>query len=286
MPHYPIDHFNNISAEIKFNCPKCGHVNTTDELSYPSPDYSSETIHDSYSSESETEYCTQCGEEFEFEIWASIADGYIDIPFDDKYIIAVDETPSLAFKQYVDEQIELALADKTHYDIFKEAINNCDQIFELGKSAHHIEKVLYNQAYSGLVTAMEAYLSSTFIYQIMSNDDYFMKFVEHYEKFKIEKFTLSEFYSIEKKLKNKVKYELTEIIYHNLYKLKTNFEKVFDITFPNIDSLSEIIKNRHDIVHRNGKNKDGDEIVVTEDNYNNAKSKIMDFVSELNNNFT
>ena len=83
---------------------------------------------------------------------------------------------------------------------------------------------------------------------------------------------------------NIVKKELLNIIYHDLDKVKSITETSFKIKFPDIAEASKLVKMRHDIVHRNGKNKKGEEIIVDKKKVTEAIDTIEASVSEVNHN--
>jgi hypothetical protein len=87
-------------------------------------------------------------------------------------------------------------------------------------------------------------------------------------------------------MRGEVSKELNELMYHNLPKVKSLYKIVFEINFP--EDLSILIKgvmNRHDLVHRNGKDKDGNDITITLEMLNqlidNVNSLIEDIESQL-----
>ena len=107
------------------------------------------------------------------------------------------------------------------------------------------------------VTAMEAYLSGTLIKKVKENDDYLLNAAQKIEDLKDEKMTLYEVVKNPDQAKNRILEKLYEFMYHNLPKIKCIYEAVFGIKidYP-LKDLMSIVRRRHDIVHRNGKNKD------------------------------
>lgn len=88
----------------------------------------------------------------------------------------------------------------------------------------------------------------------------FQKFCKNIHGIKNRKFDLSEIYDKFDKLRDIVKIELVEVIYHDLPKVKGMYQDTFQIEFPEIGDLMKVIKTRHDMVHRNGKNKEGEKL--------------------------
>lgn len=133
------------------------------------------------------------------------------------------------------------------------------------------------------VTAMEAYLSGTLIKKVKENDDYLLNAAQKIEDLKDEKMTLYEVVKNPDQAKNRILEKLYEFMYHNLPKIKCIYEAVFGIKidYP-LKDLMSIVRRRHDIVHRNGKNKDGVEIVLTAAMVEQDIDVISSFVKKIN----
>ena len=74
---------------------------------------------------------------------------------------------------------------------------------------------------------------------------------------------------------------MLDTIYHNLPTVSQMFKDTFKIDFPSIKDVYECVLKRHDLVHRNGKTKNGrpvepDENVVTE-----LIEMVSNFVGEI-----
>lgn len=133
------------------------------------------------------------------------------------------------------------------------------------------------------VTAMEAYLSGSLIKKVKENDDYLLNAAQKIEDLKDEKMTLYEVVKNPDQAKNRILEKLYEFMYHNLPKIKCIYEAVFGIKieYP-LKDLMSIVRRRHDIVHRNGKNKDGVEIVLTAAMVEQDIDVISSFVKKIN----
>ena len=57
----------------------------------------------------------------------------------------------------------------------------------------------------------------------------------------------------------------------------------FKMDFPSDPLIEKAISIRHDIVHRNGKDKDGNPTVISEDNVKELAEHIDDFMQNINN---
>ena len=74
---------------------------------------------------------------------------------------------------------------------------------------------------------------------------------------------------------------MVAVIYHDLPKVKNMYQDSLKIAFPEISELMLIIKTRHDMVHRNGKDKDGKIIEITESIIDEIIEIVEEFVMDI-----
>lgn len=132
------------------------------------------------------------------------------------------------------------------------------------------------------VTAMEAYLSGTLIEKVKNDNTYLLNAAKNIEDLKDEKITLYEAVKNPDQAKNRILEKLYEFMYHNLPKIKCIYEAVFGVKIDySLKDLIPIVRRRHDIVHRNGKNKDGVEIVLNTTMVEQDIDVISSFVKKI-----
>lgn len=133
------------------------------------------------------------------------------------------------------------------------------------------------------VTAMEAYLSGTLIEKIKQNEKYLLNAAQKIDDLKDEKMSLYEVVQNPSEAKERIFAKLYEFMYHNLPKIKGIYETVFGIKidYP-LKDLMAIVHRRHNIIHRNGKDKDGVEIALTVNVIEQDLDTIVAFVSKIN----
>ena len=176
---------------------------------------------------------------------------------------------------YYEEQYEAIIANKKFQIKFHEEIENLERLNEVEFEDKNLESILKRQVFVGVIGTLETFLSDTFINLTMDNDDYFKKFVETYPAFKQQKFELRHLFVEEGRIKETVKIVLLDIIYHDLRKVGKMYDATFKIEFPKIGHLMKSTLTRHDLVHRNGKTKDGQDVVVD-------KLAIIDLIEKVN----
>ncbi|KXH85796.1 hypothetical protein AU378_08650 [Chryseobacterium kwangjuense] len=107
------------------------------------------------------------------------------------------------------------------------------------------------------------------------------KFYETFLDFQKEKVTLSKLYELKDKTEEIAKQAMHKVLYHNLDKVNAMFKDTFDIHLPDFSELTKAIETRHDIVHRNGFTKDGEVIVITQNDITELVEMTEKFVSDL-----
>lgn len=145
---------------------------------------------------------------------------------------------------------------------------------------------LYKLLYVNVITAMETYLSDTFISNVISDKKLMRKFVESLPEFNKQKFVLSDVYKEFETIEDKTKKYLADTVWHNLHKIKPMYKSTLDISFPDMTDIMRAIEIRHHIVHRNGKDKDGKDIMIAKDDVIKLIDNVEDFVRCVDNNLS
>ncbi len=159
-----------------------------------------------------------------------------------------------------DEQFNAIITNVNHRKKFNNEIENLKQVNEITLDDPKLEKILKRQIFISVIGTMETFLSDTFIKLTFDDQSNFRRFIETHPEFKKQKFELREIFSETQKLKEIAKKVMLDTIYHNLPTIKEMFTKTFEIQFPDIKDVYKLVIKRHDLVHRNGKTKDGKEI--------------------------
>ena len=172
---------------------------------------------------------------------------------------------------------------------------------ELAVSLHHIrllsnnslalnvdnQSYFNNLLYSNTVTALEVFLSDYLVSKIESNNDYLESFVNNYGKWKDKVYpNKSNLEGINDIRCKAVKEVRTNILFHNLSKVKFLYESIFTLRFrldgfPDFTQLDTAIYIRHDIVHRNGRDHTGNYCFITADDISELVSQVSDFASAV-----
>lgn len=184
---------------------------------------------------------------------------------------------------YDDYYAELVLSNTQYFLTFKESIDKSTKLLGV-KVEKTLEQNLLRLIYVNIITSLETYLSDAFINILSLDKIFFRKFVETNTDFGKQKFTLNELYSTLDSIEKEVEKYLLSQLWHNLGKVKPLYENTFNISFPeNLNKISSSIVKRHDFVHRNGKGKDGKEIIISVDEIEELIShatELVDFIDK------
>jgi hypothetical protein len=120
--------------------------------------------------------------------------------------------------------------------------------------------------FSHQVTALEAYLGDTLMNAVTVDAQALQRLIDEDDELSKQKFTLSEIRKEPGLVERKVREHLRTILYHNLarvdvlYNIALNI-RILSLTEKRAD-LFNAVKLRHDCVHRNGFDKDGNELAI------------------------
>lgn len=263
---------------LTVKCPTCGSE-ICQSISVPSPDFSAETHRDSVNQDSDELYCDNCGNEIPVVLHCGYGggDGEID-DIDDDDLVCVDE-------HFPDEDWE---------DIDEEFYNNFidPHVKDLSESLNHIEmlpdstkRIIYRNFYANVISCMEAYLSDTAIKKIMQNDVYKRNFVKsspHFKDLSVKASNIYEFYA---DLDKAILLQLREIIYHKLGIIKPMYKSTFGVDIGDVRDLMDAVQKRHDIVHRNGHDKDGKDVEISKEDVVKLITDVSNFIQNIETQF-
>lgn len=167
------------------------------------------------------------------------------------------------------------------YDNFSSAILDIEKLLET-KIDSPYENCFFRLLFVNVITALETYLSDAFIHSVVPSESLMRKFVESTPEFKSEKIPLADVYKAVEEIEQKAKSYLVDVVWHNLGRIKPMYRDVLGIVFESdLGDLTRAILKRHDIVHRNGKTKSGEEILITKKDVTDLISKVESFAQEI-----
>jgi hypothetical protein len=84
------------------------------------------------------------------------------------------------------------------------------------------------------------------------------------------------------RIEKKARSYLMDVVWHHLNRVKPMFKNTLGLSFPdNISDLFKAVLIRHDLVHRNGRKKDGGEHDISESTVKSIIEQARSFVAHL-----
>jgi len=147
---------------------------------------------------------------------------------------------------------------------------------------HLVNRMIFSQQ----ITALEAYLGDTLLNEVMGDKAAMQRLIDKDADLAKEKFTLSEVSKDPGLVERKVRTHLREVMYHNLKKVDVLYNIALGVQILDLAtdkaSLFKAVLLRHDCVHRNVFDKEGNEIdVFTKAFVQDTADLIKTFVEDI-----
>ena len=182
--------------------------------------------------------------------------------------------------------IETVKGNSKFYDTFIESVKNVEILMEISIPRDNLRKTQNKMLYLNVIIAMETYLSDALINTVVNNNELIKKLLSKTPDFKPRKFTSKELVLWLDDTKRAAMELLLDISYHNIWKVKSMYKNVLEIDFPeDMEDIQKAVMIRHDIVHRNGKTKEGVEIAIIKENIKQIIVKAQSFIKNIDDQF-
>ncbi len=172
------------------------------------------------------------------------------------------------------------------FSIFKNSVSQARNL--LSNPINPLENPLLNRmVFSHYITAMDAYLGDALLNEVMENPEAMNRLLKNAEGLADAKFSLTAIAQNPSIVHDETRKYLRSIIYHNLPKVEVLYNiaigvKILELTNDK-DSLFRAVHLRHDCVHRNGMDKNGNELTIfTREFVKETGDKVLNFVKAVN----
>lgn len=266
------------AVKIQVKCPECGKINEI-IVCPPQADLSADTHSDSMRNDSVESECSDCEFEFEIDLANGICGGdgnIINIP-DENFLGSEDIFEDDGWDDIPDD-FYLTFLNPNVQELRK-AIENIEPLDEQTRN------LLYRNLYANVISCLEAYLSDTAIKRIQKNPEDKRRFVETSPRFKNEKFNMSQIYQKYEALDKIILIQLRAIIWHKLEVVGHLYKDTFNVGLGDIKPMLQAIAVRHDVVHRNGHDKEGNATVVDKQMVIDLIEDVSNFINNIENQF-
>ena len=196
------------------------------------------------------------------------------------------------YEQFVDlmeNQYEEIYSSISPLESFNESIGHIKEMLEI-KVTQKKERYMLGMLQVNIITAMETYLAEAFISSLERDSRFMFNFLSKSEEYKIKNIPMSRLFSssgdIEKQLediKAEVKASLVDKLWHKLKSTAVPLYKItYNIEFPReIGVLYKAVAQRHDWVHRNGKDKKGELLEISKTTITELITKVEELVQHI-----
>jgi len=142
---------------------------------------------------------------------------------------------------------------------------------------------LQRMCYSSIITAMEAYLGDILQREIFVRPAVKERFVASFEPFKKMKLSLAEIYTKLSSIDTEIKDALDSLSLHKMDAAKDIFSKTLLTEFPPdaVRLIGAAVKQRHHIVHRNGRDTKGEILSIDYQTVQNLANVVLLFTQNV-----
>jgi len=178
---------------------------------------------------------------------------------------------------------DVAYLDIDFYHNFLSHIRTLKALTDL-ETKKSLNQPFLRMIYASVITSLETYLCDAFYKKVINSNDLIEKFIRKNKEFSEKKYSLDEIIDWQTSIKKKVTKYLFDVMWHNLPKVEHFYNNVIEVDFPeDYTNILRAINNRHDIVHRNGKNSKGSTHKISRKQVINLIDEVKEFVNFINN---
>lgn len=132
--------------------------------------------------------------------------------------------------------------------------------------------------FSNVISLMEKYLYDLFMHEITTKENVF-KLMTSAQKFVGQKYKVVEIYNGD--VKGKVINSVKNLVWHRLNDVDPLYKHTLNIRMNITRALTDKLAIRHDLVHRNGYDLDGNPVVISAQDLNDCVALITSFTKDI-----
>lgn len=245
-------HFESV---FNFRCPQCGHSDFL-ELPVPQFNFNVERMSDLYSEDQIEFECPSCDTEFAGDVTCTSASCEI-VVFEPSAFTMSGDPPM--FSADPEDAYE---PPSDPFSLFLETIQRCLIVADMQFDAKNDPQFLKRMAFTTIVTALETYLSDSLQNAIKESNAALGNLIAKDRHFAAMKIPLADLVNSPDFASHHVRRSIQEIPFHNLPRADVIYKSALGISLRSDEErwirLNEDMRIRHDCVHRNGHDSDGD----------------------------
>ncbi len=180
------------------------------------------------------------------------------------------------------DELEWELVNSEQLKMFNKQLAEIPAMLQID-TTQNAQFSLLVMLHAHVVSALEHFLSTTFIHCVTGSDKLTRKLVETDPEFGNRKFSVNEIYAQHSNIKSTVATYLSGVIFHDMRKVKPMYAEVLACDFGDISWLFRAVILRHDCVHRAGYDKDGKSVAVSIESIRELVKNCRDFAERIDN---
>jgi hypothetical protein len=182
---------------------------------------------------------------------------------------------------YYDEEQDVFVDERNDpTQRLQERLDKIKAVLDLQGAADAVETAR-NQAYAGVIAALETFLWETMAYWVENEPKTVSNLITKLPVFSERPMKLGDIYSMNERLKSEVKAYMQHMVWHRWDDVARLVKSGLEIELPSFRPFVEPTKKRHDIVHRSGQDVDGNPIVITADDVRGLADSVLKFANDM-----
>lgn len=180
-----------------------------------------------------------------------------------------------------DERFDLELVDADEpLRRVRKRLAECRQVLDLQGGAQAVA-LARRLVFGAVIGVLESFLWELSQHWIESNDEALRGCVTKLPAIRDEPMKLGDVFDRHGSIRDHVKGHLQNTVWHRWDKVGAIYKSGLGIALPSVKVFDAALVKRHDIVHRSGRTKDGDEIDVTSSEIENLSQAVEQFAEEV-----
>lgn len=169
------------------------------------------------------------------------------------------------------------------YDDYLRRIKEVKEVFKI-KGLTTNQRIIINRlSFISIIASLETFICDTILTAVTNFEDIFENYCEiipfNQLKFKICEIRGKDFMGV---LEQRIIEYIMKQSYSNIVTIKDAYKKVLNFSIVDKDGkIAEHFRTRHKLAHRNGRNKDGSYIEISNENLDILISDLEDFVNQV-----
>lgn len=250
------------TSDAYWTCPACDQVNIQG-IEVPELNFAAEKMSDMSTHDSTYICCDHCKTEFTGYVWVFADHTDFEIEEPDAFSFTGDMPMYAPPEEYYDPP------DDPH-SVAVEALGQLSSMVGADSPANDLQ-FTNRLIFAGAIASFEAFLGDTLVNAVLNDEAIRNRLVQNDRKLGAIKVSAAELSGDSQVLQKRIVAELRNVLYHNLSYVLVLYKNAFDLELipseENRDLLFNAVQERHDCVHRNGSNKDGEKLTVFTNEY-------------------